>query len=89
MFGFACGGCLKTGSFCCQPVYLLNIGIEGDNKATRLFINGKLVEELNIQQRFFDKEGKTKMNYVRTLVFPLEQAGEFKSKISNLKVYKK
>ena len=26
------------------------------------------------------------MNYVRTLVFPLEQAGEFKSKISNLKV---
>ena len=29
------------------------------------------------------------MNYVRTLVFPLEQAGEFKSKISNLKGYKK
>ena len=47
------------------------------------------MQELNIQQRFFDKEGKTKMNYVRTLVFPLEQAGEFKSKISNLKVYKK
>ena len=89
MLGFARDGYLNTFSYNIQPGQRLNIGIEGDNKATRLFINGKLVEELNIQQRFFDKEGKTKMNYVRTLVFPLEQAGEFKSKISNLKVYKK
>ena len=89
MLGFARDGYLNTFSYNIQPGQRLTIGIEGDNKATRLFINGKLVEELNIQQRFFDKEGKTKMNYVRTLVFPLEQAGEFKSKISNLKVYKK
>lgn len=89
MLGFARDGYLNTFSYNIQPGQRLNIGIEGDNKATRLFINRKLVEELNIQQRFFDKEGKTKMNYVRTLVFPLEQAGEFKSKISNLKVYKK
>ena len=89
MLGFARDGYLNTFSYNIQPGQRLNIGIEGDNKATRLFINGKLVEELNIQQRFFDKEGKTKMNYVRKLVFPLEQAGEFKSKISNLKVYKK
>lgn len=29
------------------------------------------------------------MNYVRTLVFPLEKTGKFDSKITNLKVYKK
>lgn len=29
------------------------------------------------------------MNYVRTLVFPLQETGEFKSKVTNLKVYKK
>ena len=27
------------------------------------------------------------MRYTRTLVFPLEQAGQFKSKITDLKVY--
>ncbi len=27
------------------------------------------------------------MNYIRTLVFPLEQAGKFKSRITNLKIY--
>ena len=27
------------------------------------------------------------MNYVRTLVFPLQRSGDFKSRISNLKVY--
>jgi hexosaminidase len=59
MLGFARDGYLNTFSYNIQPGQRLNIGIEGDNKATRLFINGKLVEELNIQQRFFDKEGKT------------------------------
>jgi len=67
----------------------MKIAIEGDNKATRLFINGKQVEELNIQERWMDKEGKSRMRNVRTLVFPLEKAGNFKSKISNLKVWQK
>ena len=41
---------------------------------------------MNIQTRYFN-EGKSKMRYVRTLVFPLEKAGSFRSKVSNLKVY--
>lgn len=88
MLGFARDGYLNTFSYNIRPGERMNIGVEGDNKATRLFINGKMVEELNIQERFFDKEGKSKINYVRTLVFPLEQAGNFRSKVSNLKVYK-
>ena len=82
-------GYLNTFTYNVQPGQKIKIAIEGDNKATRLFINGKLVEELNIQERWMDKEGKSRMRNVRTLVFPLEKAGNFKSKITNLKVWQK
>lgn len=65
----------------------LHIAIEGDNRATRLYVNGKLVNDLGVTKILFN-EGKTKMNYLRTLVFPLEQTGDFKSKITGLKVEK-
>ena len=89
MLGYARDGYLNTFPYNVQPGQHMKIAIEGDNKATRLFINGKQVEELNIQERWMDKEGKTRIRNVRTLVFPLEKAGNFKSKISNLKVWQK
>ena len=89
MLGYARDGYLNTFTYNVQPGQKMKIAIEGDNKATRLFINGKQVEELNIQERWMDKEGKTRIRNVRTLVFPLEKAGNFKSKIANLKVYQK
>ena len=89
MLGYARDGYLNTFTYNVQPGQKMKIAIEGDNKATRLFINGKQVEELNIQERWMDKEGKTRIRHVRTLVFPLEKAGNFKSKISNLKVWQK
>ena len=89
MLGYARDGYLNTFTYKVQPGQRMKIAIEGDNKATRLFINDKQVEELNIQERWMDKEGKTRIRNVRTLVFPLEKAGDFKSKITNLKVYQK
>ena len=89
MLGYARDGYLNTFTYKVQPGQRMKIAIEGDNKATRLFINGKQVEELNIQERWMDKEGKTRIRNVRTLVFPLEKAGNFKSKITNLKVFQK
>lgn len=89
MLGFARDGYLNTFTYNIRPDQRMNIAIEGDNKSTRLFINGKQVEELNIQERWMDKEGKTRLRNVRTLVFPLEKAGNFKSKITNLKVKQK
>ena len=89
MLGYARDGYLNTFTYNVQPGQKMKIAIEGDNKATRLFINGKQVEELNIQERWMDKEGKSRMRNVRTLVFPLEKAGDFKSKIANLKVWQK
>ena len=89
MLGYARDGYLNTFTYNVQPGQKMKIAIEGDNKATRLFINGKQVEELNIQERWMDKEGKSRMRNVRTLVFPLEKAGNFKSKIANLKIWQK
>ncbi len=84
--GFARDGYLNTFNFQFYPGEEATIAISGDEKATRLYVNGQLKEELNMQQRFFDKEGKTKMNYIRTLVFPLEKTGDFKSTIKNVEV---
>lgn len=85
LMGFARDGYLNTFNYRVQPGEKASITIQGDNRSTSLLVDGALKEELNIQKRFFNG-GKDSMNYVRTLVFPLEKAGNFKSKVSNLKV---
>ncbi len=85
-FGFARDGYLNSFQFRPYPGEKLNVQVKGDNRSTSLLINGKLVEKMDIQKRYFNA-GKDSMNYVRTLVFPLQKAGSFKSKITNLKVY--
>ena len=61
-----------------------DIRIECTNHITRLFVDGKLQDELKRVKRWIrDKE---QHDYVQTLHFPLQQAGEFKSRITNLKV---
>ena len=87
MLGFARDGYLNTFNYRIMPGEHATVGISGDNRVTRLHINGKIVEELNIQKRFYNG-GKDSMNYVRTLVFPLQETGNFKSQIANLKVYR-
>ena len=49
-------------------------------------MNGKHVETLEKQKLFRGLDGKRIMYFLRTLVFPLEKTGEFKSKVTNLKV---
>lgn len=85
-FGFARDGYLNSFQFRPYPGEKLNVQVKGDNRSTSLLIDGKLVETMDIQRRYFNG-GKDSMNYVRTLVFPLKKAGSFKSKITNLKVY--
>ena len=61
------------------------IAIEGDNRETRLYINGKLVETLAPDKRTFPKD-KT-FNVIRTLRFPLQQTdANLRSRITNLRV---
>ena len=86
MMGFARDGYLNTFSYKVNPGEKATIQIEGNNCSTTLRVNGKVVDEMNTQKLYFNA-GKDSMNYVRTLVFPLEKAGNFNSKVQNLKVY--
>ena len=86
----------------------VDIAIQGNNKKTALYINGKHRETLDVKTIYvvkpqnqvhvmynaensaepimYDTDG-AKMFLQRTLVFPLQKAGNFKSKVTNLKVY--
>lgn len=86
MMGFARDGYLNTFPYKVNPGEKATIQIEGNNRSTTLRVNRKVVEEMNTQKLYFNA-GKDSMSYVRTLVFPLEKAGNFNSKVQNLKVY--
>lgn len=62
--------------------------ITGTNDATKLYVDGKLIDNLDrkwvLHPDLNDRHHK--MAEVHTLVFPLEKAGNFKSKMTNLKV---
>ena len=85
MLGFARDGYLNTFRFNIRNGEKVKITVAGNARETSLYVNDRLVETLNKQTLYFN-EGKAKMSYVRTLVFPLEKAGYFKSKITNLKI---
>ena len=84
----------------------VKIAIQGDNKKTVLYVDGKHRETLDAKIIYaikpqnqvhvmYNAEGSAepimyepgdKMYLQRTLVFPLEQAGAYKSKVTNLEV---
>jgi hexosaminidase len=84
--GFSRDGYLNTFNFKFYPGEKAQVTICGNEKETKLYVNGKLVETLDKQTIYHNEGGKDKMYYVRTLVFPLEKTGNFKSKVTNLKV---
>ena len=86
MMGFARDGYLNKFNYRLFPGEKAHIEISGDQQSTSLYVNGKLIEKMNRQTKMFNKDGKDKMYYVRTLTFPLAKAGQFKSQITNFKV---
>ena len=56
--------------------------LEGDYQGISLYADGKLVERLNPDVQF-KADGKKTYKIVRTLVFPLQETGNFRSKITN------
>ena len=75
---------------CCDYVIPNYVNVEltfiGDNKSTTLLVNNKEVSKLEKKEMHFSQNGKTKMFYMPTLVFPLEKCGEFNGTITNLRV---
>lgn len=84
MMGYARDGYLFTFPYSVKKEKV-QVKVEGDNRSTRLFINDRLIEEKDITRQYFNA-GKDSMKLVRTLVFPLEKAGQFKSRITNLNI---
>lgn len=105
--GFEREGYLNTFNYRVEKDKAVTITIEGDNRETRLLVNGQLREKLSPltlyvfdpanpgRKRYADPstpwqpevyEPKDKIFYQRTLVFPLQKAGQFNSTISDLKV---
>ena len=81
---FVRDGYLNTFDYYVREGWDADIRIECTNAATRLYVNGKLVDELKRAKRWASE--KTSYDYVPTLFFPLEKAGNFKSRITDLKV---
>jgi hexosaminidase len=67
------------------PGEKLHVKITGTNKTTTLWVNGKLVDDMNVRWVSYNG-GRNKMAEVRTLVFPLQKAGNFNATVTNLKV---
>lgn len=86
MFGFSRDGYMNTFAFRPYPGEKISVKITGDALSTSLFINGQLIERMGIEKRYLN-EAEKQNNFIRTLVFPLKNAGNFKSKITNLNVY--
>lgn len=84
--GFMRDGYLNTFDYYVCPDTHHDIAIRGDRKSTALYIDGRLKEDLSVERRWYNA-GKDSMDYVRTLVFPLEKSGRFQSRITGLKVY--
>lgn len=83
--GFIRDGYLFSFRHSLRPGVTEHIAIEGTNRETKLYVNGKLVEALNPQQRSFPKDKSYKI--IRTLRFPLATTdATLKSRVTNLKV---
>ena len=81
---FSRDGYLYTFDYFVEEGKSHDIRIECTNSVTRLYVNGKLQDELKRVKRWIrDKE---QHDYVQTLYFPLQQAGKFKSRVTGLKV---
>ena len=81
---FVRDGYLNTFDFYVEQGKSADITIECTNTATRLIVNGELKDELKRAKRWASE--KTSYDYVPTLCFPLQQAGNFKSTITRLEV---
>lgn len=88
LLGFERDGYLFTFDYNVPVNREVRIAIEGDSRNTRLFVNNELFQNLGIYRKTMNDKGDT-IAQVRTLVFPLEKTGNFKGKLTDLKVISK
>lgn len=82
--GFSRDGYLNTFDYQFHPGEKAHVTVVGNQETTTLYVNGRMVSDLPVRKMSFGKRGD--MYYISTLVFPLRQAGRFKSKVTKLRV---
>ena len=87
MLGFARDGYFNRFGRRLHTGEKISAAIEGDNRSVRLYIDGKLVEEMKQEKKWYGEKASTA--YVPTLQFPLGRSGHFNSRITNFKVEQK
>ena len=105
--GFERDGYLNTFNYRIPEGQTVELTIQGNNKMTRLLVNGQVKEELGVKPLYvindhrkanyiscpnmknvelYNTDGD-KIYYQRTLVFPLRNAGQFNSTVSDLRIW--
>lgn len=86
-FGYARDGYMYAFNYEPYPGEKSRITICGNNEETDLYVNGILKERKNGYVHYCDKERKYGVNVLETLVFPLQKTGNFKSNVTDFRVY--
>ena len=84
MLAFSRDGYLDSFGYQFFPGEKAHVEIMGDQEKTTLKVNGRVVSDLSVRKINFGKRGD--MYYISTLVCPLQQVGQFNSRVTNLKV---
>ena len=82
MLGFSRDGYLFNFKYRGKAGKHETLKLEGDNKGITLYADGKRVERLD-PDVLYKHDGKGSYKIMRTLVFPLQETGNFRSKITN------
>ena len=88
MLGFSRDGYLFTFKYKGKPGKRETIQLKGDNKGISLYADGKLVENLKPDTGHRTDNKKSTYKIMRTLVFPLQETGDFRSKITNFSAWR-
>ena len=85
MLGFSRDGYLFNFQYRGKAGKRETLGLKGDNQGISLFADGKLVERLGPDVGYRSDDKKSTYKIMRTLIFPLQETGDFRSKITNFK----
>ena len=88
MLGFSRDGYLFQFKYKGKPGKRETIQLKGDNKGISLYADGRLVENLKPDTGHRTDSKKSTYKIMRTLVFPLQETGDFRSKITNFSAWR-
>ena len=88
MLGFSRDGYLFQFKYKGKPGKRETIQLKGDNKGISLYADGRLVENLKPDTGHRTDAKKSTYKIMRTLVFPLQETGDFRSRITNFSAWR-